>query len=71
MAPEENESPVNHLLRHYPATLCPIDIDLPNRRPGLASWAGTRYENQIERAVRIVPSDTMEAFFVAKIIREG
>ena len=71
LAPEENESPVNHLIRHFPASLCPIDVDLANRRPGLSSWGGTRYEKQIEHAVRIVPSDTMEAFFVAKIIREG
>jgi tRNA (cytosine49-C5)-methyltransferase len=70
LSPEENESPVNHLLRHFPASLCPIDVNLSNSRPGLASWSGTRYESEMERAVRIVPSESMEAFFVAKIVRE-
>lgn len=71
-APEENEEPVDHLLRHHTdATVEPIALDLPQARPGLASFQGKRYDPRLSKALRIVPDGRMEAFFVCKLKKAG
>lgn len=71
LAPEENEETVNHLLKHYPdATVEPLPsdlLDLPNAIPGLTSWAQKSYDPRLEQAIRVVPTESMEAFFVCRI----
>lgn len=69
--PEENEHPVDHLVRHFPAEVVPIELDVPGRRPGLRSWDGRTFDPQVEHAVRILPSEDMEGFFVAKLRKVG
>ncbi len=70
-APEENEEVVDHLLRRYAdADVEPIGVDLPNGRAGLGSFGGTRYDGRVRRATRVMPTEFMEAFFVARI-RKG
>lgn len=69
--PEENELPLDHLLRHFPAEVVPIELDVPGRRPGLRSWDGHQLHPSLEDAVRIVPSEQMEGFFVCKLRRSG
>jgi len=68
--PEENEHPVDHLLRHHPeADMVPIDLAVPNRRPGLRSWRDQRFDPRLREAVRILPSEFLEGFFVAKLTK--
>jgi len=70
LAPEENEETVNHLLKHYPdATVEPIPLEIPNAIPGLTSWDQKSYDPRLEQAMRVVPSEGMEAFFVCKITK--
>ncbi|MBV8086087.1 MAG: tRNA methyltransferase [Chloroflexi bacterium] len=70
-APEEVEEPVDHLLRHHPdACVEPIDVDLANRRPGLASWNGKPFSSDVAHVLRILPTDWMEGFSVARIRKQ-
>lgn len=66
-APEENEAPVDHLLRHFPARAEPIGVDIPGTRPGLARWGDRRYHPDLVHAVRVVPSPRMEGFFTCRL----
>ncbi len=72
LAPEENEGVIaEFLLAHADATLEDIDIGLLDRSwwtPGLASFGkNTNYPDILAKAVRILPSDETEGFFIAKI----
>lgn len=72
-APEENEDTVHHLLKHYPeATVEPIPpdvLEIPNARPGLKSWEQKSYDPRLAQALRIEPTEGMEAFFVCRIAK--
>lgn len=68
IAPEENEAPVDHLVRHNDnAEVEPIGVDVPEGKPGLAKWEGRAYHAGLRHAMRVVPSDFLEAFFVCRI----
>jgi 16S rRNA (cytosine1407-C5)-methyltransferase len=68
MAPEENESVVDYLLRKREAAqLLPIELDLPNRIPALKSWNNKNYTHDLQACLRLAPSQEIEAFFVALI----
>jgi len=70
ISPEENEAPLDHLLRHRPeADVVPLGVELENARPGLASWQGRRYDQRLSAACRVLPTETMEPFFVCLIRR--
>lgn len=69
-APEENEDTVDHLLRHFPeATVEPIDLNIPNSVGGLKSWNHKSYDPRLKEAVRVLPTEYMEGFFVCKIAK--
>jgi 16S rRNA (cytosine1407-C5)-methyltransferase len=66
--PEENEAPLDHLLRHRDnAEVMPIDLDVPGRRRGLAAWNRQPFDPRLREAVRIMPSRHLEGFFVCKL----
>ena len=72
LAPEENEWVIaDFLLAHDDATLEDIDLGLSGRSwwtHGLASFGrNTNYPDILQKAVRILPSDETEGFFIAKI----
>ncbi len=68
--PEENEHPVDHLLRHRrDVDVLPIEVDIVGRRPALRSWEGHRFDQRLAEAVRIVPSEHHEGFFVCKLTK--
>lgn len=70
MAPEENEAVIDWGLRKYEdASLLPIPIDLPERVTPIQSWQSRNYETDLELCARIRPSEIMEAFFVAKLLK--
>lgn len=78
LEPDENEGVVTHLLERNPKAKV-VDIDLisdPNfaghlgfTRPGITHWSGKDYHESTKKALRVVPGKTMQAFFVAKIIK--
>ncbi|MBI2706576.1 MAG: RsmB/NOP family class I SAM-dependent RNA methyltransferase [Actinobacteria bacterium] len=68
--PEENEHPVDHLLRHRAdADTAPIDIDVPGRGPGMKSWREQTFDARLRDAVRVEPSEFFEGFFVCKLVK--
>ncbi|MEO1038559.1 MAG: RsmB/NOP family class I SAM-dependent RNA methyltransferase [Pseudomonadota bacterium] len=67
-APEENEAPLDHLLRHREdAAMEPVELNLPGRTSGLARWEGRRFDPQLVHAVRIRAQRFMEGFFLARV----
>ena len=62
---------MSRLLKIRPeASVEPIELDLPDTRPGLTSWQGAAFDPRLARAVRILPSRAMEGFFVCRIVKE-
>jgi len=71
-APEENEAPLDHLLRHREdAVMEPIGLALPGATPGLARWEGRSFAPELHHAVRIRASRFLEGFFLAKVRKAG
>ena len=70
-AHEENEAVIDKLLKKAPdAAIKPIDLALENRRNGLTQWGKKAFDDAVTRCVRILPTETMEGFFLAKIQKE-
>lgn len=73
MAPEENEAVVDYLLRRNPdASIAPLDDlyeVLGNKTAPVLEWNGKKYNNDINKVLRLFPSPQVEAFFVAKITK--
>lgn len=68
IAPEENEVVVDYLLRrHDDAALEPIAITPDNTLPVLSSWNDKSFTHDLSPCLRLAPSPTIEAFFVASI----
>lgn len=68
IAPEENEAVVDYLLRKREgSTLLPIDLPLPNRIPAVKTWNNKSFAHNVGNCLRLAPSPTIEAFFVAHI----
>jgi len=68
LEPEENEGVVDFLLRRYSnAKLEKIELDIKRSEP-ILEFEGNKYNNEIEKCLRIWPQDNdTEGFFVAKI----
>lgn len=71
MAPEENETVVNYLLRRQDdAELLPIKIaNLPNRQPAVQSWNNRNFTHDLSNCLRLAPGRLTEAFFVALLYK--
>jgi 16S rRNA (cytosine1407-C5)-methyltransferase len=65
--PEENEVPVDALLRHTDAQVVPLDAVPPRARPGLAEWERRKFDPALKHAVRLGPEPAYEGFFVCRI----
>ena len=65
-SPEENESPLQHLLERHGAHLKTLPITLPfdNTQLPLERWGKEIYDERIQNAVRILPTDTIDGFFI-------
>ncbi len=68
-APEENEAVLDKLLRKFGDALVlePLGLSLPLTMPARSIWQGKKYSHDLSNAKRVLPTSTMEAFFVAKI----
>jgi 16S rRNA (cytosine1407-C5)-methyltransferase len=67
-APEENEEVLDWFLRKTEGRfeLVPIQIDGIKTYPCLAQWHGRSYDPRIKDALRVLPDERMEGFFIAK-----
>jgi len=69
--PEENESVVDFLLTKYPkAKLEKIDLPI-KKSPPILEFEGKKFNEEIEKCLRIWPQDNdTEGFFVAKVKKQ-
>ena len=67
-APEENEEIVHWALARWGEVIAlePITLPFANWLPGLRRWDKHVFDPSIERARRILPTDEMEGFFLAR-----
>lgn len=70
-APEENEAILHDALERSAGLVDveTVSLGLANWMPGLAAWEGRPFHPSLRRAVRILPTDDMEGFFIAKLRR--
>ena len=68
-APEENEGVLEWALSKFGKGIGieQVRFSIPNQMPGLSSWAGMSFDAAVRNSVRIVPTQNMEGFFVARI----
>ncbi|HEY5668251.1 MAG TPA: RsmB/NOP family class I SAM-dependent RNA methyltransferase [Candidatus Saccharimonadales bacterium] len=68
MAPEEDESVVDYLLRSQSdAQIVRLELNLPNRVPTVREWNGKTFAPEAQGCMRLKPSEQIEAFFVCKL----
>jgi 16S rRNA (cytosine1407-C5)-methyltransferase len=72
-SPEENESPLNYLLKRHAEHLRTLPITLPfdNIQKPLEKWGKETYDERIQNAVRILPTDTIDGFFICLLEKLG
>jgi len=65
-SPEENEVVVDKALKKMDGRLQVLPVSLPfdNFQSGLTAWAKKHFDPQLQNSVRILPSETMEGFFL-------
>jgi 16S rRNA (cytosine1407-C5)-methyltransferase len=65
-SPEENESPLQHLLERHGEHLTTLPITLPfeNIQKPLQCWGKEVFDERIQNAIRILPTDTIDGFFL-------
>ena len=68
LEPEENEEVIDWVLKREGDAIELEEISQPgvSLKPGLNGW-NKPFNEQVQKAARITPSETMEGFFIAKI----
>ncbi len=70
MAPEENEAVIDYLIRRNDgAHIESKMLNLENQVPAVREWNGRTFHSSITGAVRLIPSKTVEAFFVCTLTK--
>jgi len=68
--PYENEEVINYALNKYKdLTLEKITFQDKNIKEGLTQYKGNKYKNVMKNALRIIPNEYCEGFFIAKLIK--
>ncbi len=72
-SPEENESVIDQALIEFGDDVYVQDIEVPvaTTRPGMTEWRGRKFDDQVAKAVRILPDDRFEGFFICRLRRKG
>lgn len=72
-APEENEAVVHTLLETFngKVEVLPLELPVENVMPGLTSWGKRSYDKSLSRAVRVLPTSEMDAFFLCRIYKSA
>ncbi len=67
-SPEENEEVMNWALSKFKEMeMVPIQIPIPNVKRGLVGWKDKKYSPALRSALRVLPNDFMEGFFIARL----
>lgn len=68
LSPEENEQVIDWVLRREPGTLEIESIDVPlETQAGITNWEKQAFSDEIARTTRILPSEMMEGFYLARL----
>lgn len=72
-APEENEVVLDKTLKKFEdvLTLEPFDLSIDALLPALNHWQGRTFKHDLQAARRVLPTATMEGFFVCKLRKVG
>lgn len=72
MAPDENESVIDWLLRKQEdSDMEEIHLQIPERTEPITKWSNKEYDQRVTKSLRIRPTHKMEAFFVARLTKRG
>ena len=68
-SPEENEGVIDWFINKFKEKLeiLPIKIPLSNAKEGFTRWKDKRFSSSLQLSQRIIPTDLMEGFYLAKI----
>ena len=68
-APEENEGVLNWAIQKFGGgiEIEKVTLPLPNQMSAVRAWNGEQFHTSVARAIRILPAERMEGFFVARI----
>ena len=67
LAPEENEWIVDYLLANFPELeIEEISLDYENIRPWITNFGKIKFDKNVVKSIRCLPSEETEWFFVAK-----
>jgi 16S rRNA (cytosine1407-C5)-methyltransferase len=69
LAPEENEKVIDWLLdkERGAVEIEPVELAIENVQPGIARWERKDFSPRVRETVRILPSELMEGFYIAKL----
>jgi 16S rRNA (cytosine1407-C5)-methyltransferase len=69
LSPEENEGIIDWFINKFKDCLevLPLKIPLANLKSGKQRWKSKRFSPYLARTKRILPTESMEGFFIAKI----
>ena len=69
-APEENEAIIDKALQKHPELAVePLKLPVPDTRPGLTAWGKKRFSEDVTKCLRILPTETMDGFFLCKLTK--
>jgi len=70
LAPEENEEVINKIVNKYDdLEIWDINLEIPDSKSWITEFGLNRYNKNVTKTLRILPSSYSEWFFVAKIIK--
>ena len=69
LSPEENERVIDWVLdkERDVVEVEPINLPIENLQPGMTHWEEIEFSSQVRATVRILPSELMEGFYLAKL----
>lgn len=68
ISPEENEEVIDYMLNKYPnLRVMNLNLSIKNSIQGLASYKDKKYNDNLKKALRVIPNEEMEGFFVCKL----
>ena len=72
-APEENEGVIHWALKKFEGRVAvePLTLSLPNMAAGLPEWDGVVFDPSVRGTKRVLPTDDMEGFFLARLRKSG
>lgn len=70
-APEENEGVLDWVLRKLSEEIDvqPIDFETVDHYPAVTCWKGREFDARLKDCFRVLPTENMEGFFMAKLVR--